>query len=114
MPNCEECRDNRALEAQVLPVIVHESNMERQQQDKKRLWLIIIILIAALILSNLGWAIYENSFETVESTTTESFEARARDDSVAIITRQGSVSIGGDGEVYEDDYDQNTETQDGK
>lgn len=114
MANCTECREARAETTVTLPVILYDRDKERQQQDKKRLWILIIILIAALIISNSAWALYENSFETVESTTTESFEAKARDDSVAVITRQGSVNIGGNGQIYEDNYDPDAETQEWK
>ena len=115
MPNCAECKESRQeITTITLPTIVYERDKERDHQDKRRLVILIIILIAALILSNLAWAIYENSFETVETAVTENFEAKAKDDSVAVITRQGSVSIGGSGEIYEDNYNPDAETQEWK
>ena len=96
MANCTECREARAETTVTLPVILYDRDKERQQQDKKRLWILIIILIAALIISNLAWAIYENSFETVS----ESYQADAVQDGVAVISRQGSVNVG-DGTIYE-------------
>jgi len=109
MPDCATCKESR----KVIPAIVHDADMERQQQDKKRLWIVIIILIAALILSNGAWVYYNSQFETVTTETTEQYEANAEDDGVAVITREGVVNIG-DGEVYTDYFDKNEDAQDGR
>lgn len=50
-----------------VPYIVHESSMVRAERQAKRLIAIIILLIVLLVGSNIGWLIYENQFETVET-----------------------------------------------
>jgi hypothetical protein len=47
----------------VVPYVVHESAMARNERHNKRLWIVILVLIGALIGTNLAWIIYENSFE---------------------------------------------------
>ena len=109
MPDCATCKESRKM----IPAIVHEADMERQQQDKKRLWIIIIILIAALILGNGAWIYYESQFETVTTASSEQYEANAEDDGVAVITREGVVNIG-DGTIYTDYDYENADAQDGR
>ena len=46
-----------------VPYVVHESSMARAERQAKRLIAIIILLIVLLVGSNIGWLIYENSFE---------------------------------------------------
>ena len=48
-----------------VPYVAHESAMARAERQSKRLVAIIILLILLLIGSNIGWLIYENSFEDV-------------------------------------------------
>lgn len=47
-----------------VPYIVFESEMARAERRDKRQWIVIIALIAALLLTNIGWLIYESQFET--------------------------------------------------
>lgn len=47
-----------------VPYIVYESEMARAERRDKRQWVIIIALIAALLLTNIGWLVYESQFET--------------------------------------------------
>ena len=51
-------------ESAMIPYFAHEGEMSRAERANKRLWIIIIILIIALVGTNAGWIIYENSFET--------------------------------------------------
>lgn len=46
-----------------VPYVVHESSMARAERQAKRLIAIIILLIVLLVGSNIGWLVYENSFE---------------------------------------------------
>lgn len=48
-----------------VPYIVHESSMVRAERQAKRLIAIIILLIVLLVGSNIGWLVYENSFEDI-------------------------------------------------
>lgn len=53
----------------VVPYVVHESAMARNERYNKRLWIVILVLIGALIASNLAWIIYNSQFEVVEEIT---------------------------------------------
>lgn len=44
--------------------IVFEGEMARAERRDKRQWIIIIVLIATILINNIGWLIYENSFDT--------------------------------------------------
>ena len=48
-----------------VPYVVHESAMARAERHSKRLVAIIILLILLLVGSNIGWLVYESSFEEV-------------------------------------------------
>lgn len=50
-------------------IYVYEGAQARMERANKRLWIVIIILIAALLLTNVGWIVYESQFEVVEETT---------------------------------------------
>lgn len=41
------------------------------ERTTKRLWILCIIMFIALVLSNVCWFIYENSFEDVTTTVTQ-------------------------------------------
>ena len=51
-----------------VPYVVHESAMAMSERQAKRLVAVIILLIVLLVGSNVGWMIYENSFEDVNTT----------------------------------------------
>lgn len=46
-----------------VPYVVHESAMARAERHTKALIWVIVLLIVLLVGSNVGWMIYENSFE---------------------------------------------------
>ena len=48
-----------------VPYVVHESAMARAERQSKRLVAVIILLILLLVGSNIGWLVYESSFEEV-------------------------------------------------
>ena len=54
-----------------VPYVVHESAMARAERQAKSLVWVIVLLIVLLVGSNVGWLIYENSFEEV---TTEEYQ----------------------------------------
>lgn len=88
--DCKTCKESRA----VVPYIVHESAMARQERTIKRLWIALIICIVGLI----GMFIYEAQFETV--TTTIEAEQESETGS--------NYAVGGDftyGETESEDYD---------
>ena len=47
-----------------IPYVVHESEMSRAERRDKRQWIVILALIASLLITNIGWLLYENSFDT--------------------------------------------------
>lgn len=65
---CNGCGDKSPVS---VPYVVHESAMARAERQSKRLVAIIVLLIVLLVGSNIGWLVYESSFETVESTVEE-------------------------------------------
>lgn len=46
-----------------VPYVVHESAMARAERQSKRLVAVIVLLVLLLVGSNIGWLVYENSFE---------------------------------------------------
>lgn len=46
-----------------VPYVVHESAMARAERQSKTLVWVIVLLIVLLVGSNIGWLVYENSFE---------------------------------------------------
>lgn len=53
-----------------VPYIVYEAQGARLERANKRLSILNVILIVVLVISNLTWICYENSFEEVVYTTT--------------------------------------------
>lgn len=49
----------------VVPYVVHETMVARQERQIKRMWIALIIAISMLFASNVGWLIYESQFVTV-------------------------------------------------
>lgn len=64
---CNGCDDNLA----VMPIAQHEKDQNRLMEIIKWLVAVIALLIVLLVGSNVGWLIYESSFETVESIVEE-------------------------------------------
>lgn len=52
---------------EVISYFAHEGMMARMERIMHRQWITIIILIVCLIVTNLAWVLYKNSFE--ETTT---------------------------------------------
>lgn len=51
-----------------VPYIVHESIIARMERTTKRLWILCIIIFISLIVTNVLWICYENSFEDIVTT----------------------------------------------
>ena len=58
---CNSCGSDKLTSN--VPYVVHESAMARAERQTKRLVAVIILLIVLLVGSNIGWMVYENSFE---------------------------------------------------
>lgn len=68
---CNHCGTNNA--PATVPYVVHESAMARAERHTKALIWVIVLLIVLLVGSNGAWLWYENQFEVVEETTTETY-----------------------------------------
>ena len=53
-----------------VPYIVYESQGARLERANNRAHILNVILVVLLVISNLAWTLYENSFEEVVYTTT--------------------------------------------
>lgn len=58
-------------EVVMIPYIVHEGDMARQERTIKRLWILCILLIILLCGSNAAWFYHESQYEDVVTTTQE-------------------------------------------
>lgn len=87
---CNNCGKDKAPVS--VPYVVHESSMARAERQAKRLIAIIVLLIVLLVGSNIGWLVYENSFETVE--TNETIIEAEQDGSGINIIGGGDVDYG--------------------
>lgn len=69
---CDECK-RCAMNDDMTNVVMSSADWQRSEQRhlrrEKRFVAIIVLLILLLVGSNVGWVIYENSFEVVEETT---------------------------------------------
>lgn len=50
-------------------VNILKDTIAMQKQNNKRMFTVIIILILILVITNIGWLIYESQFETVSDLT---------------------------------------------
>lgn len=86
-----------------IPYFVHEAEMARQERVIKRLWTLCIIIFLALVLTNVGWILYESQYEdTVVSQDVD--------------TGWGSAVVSGIGDIYGTDTadNQNKTQKDGR
>lgn len=76
----------------VVPYIVHEAEVARQERHIKRMWILCIIMFLALVGTNAGWILHESQFEDIAMTQ----EAVADDGSNAVIngTATGDINYG--------------------
>ena len=88
----------------VIPYIIHESEMARQERHIKRLWILCIIIFAAFVITNVGWVWYESQFEDIVLTQE------------GVADGNGNVRLNGvaEGNIYGEGQadDQSTEAQD--
>ena len=64
---CNNCAEKTQTN---VPYVVHESAMARAERQAKRLVAVIILLIVLLVGSNIGWLVYESSFDDMTETYT--------------------------------------------
>lgn len=66
---CNGCNDTTKV---TMSSADWQKNEQRHENREKRYIAVIILLIVLLVATNIGWLIYESSFETVE--TVEEYE----------------------------------------
>ena len=77
----------------VMPIAQHEKDQNRLMKIIKWLVAVIALLIVLLVGSNIGWMVYENSFETVETVEEVIIDAQ-QDGSGVNIVGGGDVEYG--------------------
>ena len=87
---CNNCGTEKT--PATVPYVAHEFAMARAERQSKRLVAVIILLVLLLVGSNIGWLVYENSFETVE--TNETIIEAEQDGSGVNIVGGGDVDYG--------------------
>ena len=65
---CNNCGTNSTPAS--VPYVVHESAMARAERHTKALVWVIVLLIVLLVGSNVGWLVYESSFDDMTETYT--------------------------------------------
>ena len=90
---CNFCGTN---DMAVMPIAQHEKDQSRLMGIIKWLIAVIVILIVLLVGSNVGWLVYESSFETVE--TNETIIEAEQDGSGVNIVGGGDVDYGTESE----------------
>ena len=86
--NCNECN-------KVVSYYTHESDMARLERTIHRLWLLVVILIVVVVLTNLGWIMYEAQYEgKTTTTTTEDISQYVDADGTAIVAGIGDAIYG--------------------
>ena len=79
-----------------VPFLVHEGDMARMERTIHRQWITIIVLIAALIMSFVGFSIYESQFE--EQVITQDISQNVDTDGNAVIAGIGDAIYGNESE----------------
>lgn len=89
---CNHCETNSTPAS--VPYVVHESDMARAERHTKTLIWVIVLLIVLLVGSNVGWMIYENSFEDVNTTEEYQIEQDAESGNNNSIINGGEIVNG--------------------
>ena len=93
---CNNCGTNEKKTPATVPYAVLEDFKETAKANSFKWFIICLILIVLLVGSNVGWLIYESSFEEV--VTTEEIIVDSEDNGTANY-------IGNDGDIYNgEDY----------
>ena len=89
---CNSCGTEKSPAS--VPYVVHESAMARAERQTKSLVWVIVLLIVLLVGSNVGWMIYENSFEDVNTTEEYQIEQDAESGNNNSIINGGEIVNG--------------------
>ena len=83
-----------------VPYLAHEEEMTRMERSVKRWFIGWIITFVALVLTNIGWVIYENQYQDV---VTETYTAETDQGGTAVVNGSGEVSINGESKLQENE-----------
>ena len=89
---CNHCGTNNTPAS--VPYVVHESAMARAERHTKALIWVIVLLIVLLVGTNVGWMIYDNSFEDVNTTEEYQIEQDAESGNNNSIINGGEIVNG--------------------
>lgn len=64
---CNGCGTDNQMSVVSMSSADWQRNEQRHERREKRLVWVIVLLIVLLVGSNIGWLVYESSFETVET-----------------------------------------------
>ena len=95
--NCQEVAEKGKKDIEnslKIPFAAHESAMARAERHTKALIWVIVLLIVLLVGSNVGWMIYENSFEDVNTTEEYQIEQDAESGNNNSIINGGEIVNG--------------------
>lgn len=65
-----------------VPYLEHEEELVRMERNVKRWFIGWIITFAALVLTNIGWVVYESQFEDVSTTVTQETSSEGGGDAI--------------------------------
>lgn len=99
---CNSCNDTTKV---TMSSADWQKNEQRHENREKRYIGVIVLLIVLLVATNIGWLIYENSFETVETVEEVIIEAK-QGDGVNIVGG-GDVNYGAESNNQEENHNQN-------
>ena len=60
---CNNCNTDEHKDV-IVPYVVHETEVARQERQIKRMWIALIVLAVALFLTNMAWLGYQSQFDT--------------------------------------------------
>jgi preprotein translocase subunit SecY len=74
---CNGCATDEKMSKVIMSSADWQRNEQRHERREKRLVWVIVLLIVLLVGSNIGWLVYESSFETVETVEEYAIEQNA-------------------------------------
>ena len=90
---CKRCAMNDDMTNVVMSSADWQRNEQRHLRREKRFVAIIVLLIILLVGSNIGWLVYENSFEEVVTTEETIIDAQ-QDGEGTNIVGGGDINYG--------------------
>ena len=83
-----------------IPYFVHEEEINREEHHTKRWFYVWVATFIALVLTNIGWIVYESRYEDV---VTETYTAETEKGGTAVANGDGSVVVNGESDLHQND-----------